>query len=154
MFTKFKILNYRVMIYARRVYKTSGVNSQLGDGLHIPMFDCDSVNIRELETEVMRLQELFRLGRCVIVNTGRPDSYHVYFMNKIGWRRSIQIGLECRYVDLKHIQFSLKRGHYTLRLAAKANRTLFVTSIIESMYEITASKDDLNSFVLYETANK
>ena len=153
MFAKCKILNWRIMIYARRVYKTGGINSKIGGGLHIPMFDCDQVNIRDLEVEVKRVQELFKLGRSIIVNTGKPDSYHVYFMNKLEWRQCITIGLNLRYVDLKHIQFSLKRGHFTLRLLPKATRTLFVTSIIESMYESNATKEDFTSFVLYETAN-
>ena len=154
MFTKFKIFNWRIMVYARRVYKTGGINSKLASGLHIPMFDCDKVNIRDLETEVIRIQELFRLGRALIVNTGRPDSYHVYYLTKTDWRQCIIIGANFRYVDLKHIQFSLKRGHFTLRLLPKATRTLFVTSIIESMYESNVTKDEINSFVLYETANK
>lgn len=142
------------MFYSRRVYQTGGINSKLGDGSHIPMFDCDNVNIRELEVEAQRLQDKFGLGRAVIVNTGRQDSYHLYFFTKVSWRRAIEIGVSCKFVDLKHIQFSLKRGHFTLRVLPKAERSLFVCSIIESMNITNVTKEEIDSFVLYETANK
>jgi len=143
-----------MMFYSRRVYKTGGINSILESGLHMPLFDLDNVNIRDVETEALRLQEKYELGDAVIINTGRQDSYHLYFMSAKNWRECIRIGVECRYVDLKHIQFSLKRKHFTLRVLSKAKRKLYLQSVVESRFENTATKNNITSFVLYETANK
>ena len=153
MFKKFKIFNYRVMIYARRVYGTAGINSNLKDGLHVPMFDLDKINIRELETEALRIGELYRLGDAVILSTGRQDSYHLYFMNRLPFRKCLEIGVTCAAVDLKHIQFSIKRGHFTLRSMPKKGRTPYLVSIIRSKNPSDFSPKDFTSFVLYETAN-
>lgn len=143
-----------MMFYSRRVYRTGGLNSITPDGLHIPMFDLDNCNIRELETEINLLQDAFHLGDCLCVSTGKLDSYHIYFLNKVSWRQAILIGTSCRFVDLKHIQFSLKRGHFTLRLLDKAGRKPYLYNTYYSENPNTLTKKDLKSFVLYETANK
>lgn len=142
------------MIYSRRVQTVKGVNSNLLDGNHCIMFDVDDCNIRTLEQELVSLQEYYNLGRALIFSTGRADSYHVYFLNRVSWRQAVMVAVSCRYVDLKHIQFSLKRGHFTLRISSKKNRKIELVSVIESKHPSDITKEDFSSFVIYETASK
>lgn len=154
MYLRFKIFNHRIVIYNRRVYNTGGFNSNLPDGSHICMVDCDKVNLRDLETEAISLQENFGLGDCYIVSTGKADSYHLIFLTRLSWRGAVEVAASCQYTDLKHLQFSLRRGHFTLRLLGKADKKPYLTSIIKSKNLSDVKIKDLESFVLYETANK
>ena len=129
-----------------------GVNSNLKNGLHIPMLEFDDVNLRCLFAEIKNLQDRFRLGQAVIVSTGRFDSYHVFFKNQVTWKNAIKICAESELYDLKHLQFSLKRGHFTLRLSSKGGRKNELVDIIESDYASNCEFSDFDSFVLYETA--
>lgn len=154
MYLRFRFLNHRIVFYNRRIYETGGINSNLKNGLHVPMFDFDYINIRELETEMMRLRDEFNLGQILIMNTGKYDSYHGIVLNAMSWRDAVALVASCKYTDLKHLQFSLRRGHFTLRVLPKAGRKLYLTSIIRSENPSDVRIKDIDSYVLYETANK
>ena len=152
MYLRFKLFSCRIVLYIRKVKPVLGVNSTLKTGLHIPMFEYDHINFRELLTEIRFLQELYRLGDCHILSTGRPDSYHVYYLSALSWRKALQVCATSQIIDLKHLGFSISRGHFTLRLSRKGNRKIDLTDIIKSSFGNTADIKDLQSYVIYETA--
>lgn len=152
MYLRFKLFNRRIVFYSRRVVPVLGVNSTLQDGRHVPMLEFDEVNSRELLAELKNLQDVFRLGEILVLETGRPDSYHAIVLNSLDWCDAVRVVAYCKYTDLKHLQFSLKRMHFTLRLSNKKNRSITLYDRISSNYPNTAKIADLKSFVLYETA--
>lgn len=152
MYLRFKLLNRRIVFYSRRVVPVLGVNSTLENGLHVPMMEFDEINPRELLAELKNVQDEFRLGEILILETGRPDSFHAIVLNSLEWTDAVRVAAYCRYTDLKHLQFSLKRMHFTLRLSNKKNRAITLFDRISSKYDNTAKISDLKSFVLYETA--
>lgn len=154
MYRNFKLFGHRIVVYNRKVQKVNGVNSNLKDGNHIIMLDFDEATLKQTRIEIIRLQKLYRLGTASIVSTGRPLSYHVYIWNRCTWRQAIQIAASCRYMDLKHLEFSLRRGHFTLRISEKNSRVIKVIEEVVSPYNVTTSFAELESFVIYETANK
>lgn len=152
MYRNFKLFNRRVVIYIRKVIPINGVNSNLSNDHHVPMLDFDNATRKQTRIEIIRLQKIYRLGTASIVSTGRPKSYHVYFWNRCTWRQAIQICASCKYGDLKHLQFSLRRGHFTLRLSDKNTREIKCIEEVNSPYKTTSCPEELQSFVKYETA--
>lgn len=152
MYFRKKIFGIRIVFYWRRVIPIIGVNSTLKDSKHVPMLEYDGMNFRELLTEVRELQSKYRLGSCTIASTGRADSWHVYFMTRLSWRDCIKLYASTELSDLKHLYFSMKRNHFTLRLTPKGKRKIELMDIIESQYKDDVRLEELKSFVLYETA--
>ena len=132
----------------------NGVNSITKDGLHIPLLDLDECNLSQCIDEVKELLTRYRLGKASICSTGRQNSFHVYIWNKVSWRKAIEIVSSCKLIDLKHLQFSLRRGHFTLRISDKKSRSINLLCNVFSPFETTAEIKDLKSFVTYETASK
>lgn len=152
MYLRFKILNRRIVFYSRKVIAVLGVNSNTKDGLHLPMLEFDDISFRDLLTELRELQEVFRLGEIIIVSTGRADSYHAIVCSSLQWQEAVRVVAYSKYADLKHLQFSLKREHFTLRLSPKGSRAIELVDILPSRYESKAKISDLEGFVIYETA--
>lgn len=154
MYLRFKLFKLRFVFYIRRVTTVNGVNSNLKDGNHIPMLDFDGATLKETRMEVYRLQKQYKLGKASICSTGRPKSYHVYFWNVCTWQQAVQIVASSRLGDLKHLQFSLRRGHFTLRISDKKSRKIECIEEINYNNYQTCSHEDLISFVTYETGSK
>lgn len=154
MYLRTKILNRRIVFYWRKITTVEGVNSDTLDGYHIPLLDTDDCTLLDLVVEMRRLQKMFNLGDVSICNTGRENSFHVYVWNKMTWRECVAVVANCRYIDMKHLHFSIRRGHFTLRISPKTGRKITEIYRIESSNPTTASYKDFKSFVTYETASK
>lgn len=154
MYLRFKLFGLRFVWYVRRVTTVNGVNSNLKNGLHIPMLDFDGCTLKECRMEVYRLQKQYKLGKASICSTGRPKSYHVYIWNSCTWQQAVQIVASSRLGDLKHLQFSLRRGHFTLRISDKKSRKIECIEEIDFNQYQQVDHTDLESFVTYETGSK
>ena len=137
MYLRFKLFGRRFVMYQRKVVTVKAVNSSLDEKYHIPMIDCDTINIINLMNEVSRLQQLFELGDASICSTGRPSSFHVYFWTRVTWRQAVMVASMCHYVDLKFLEFSLRRGHFTLRISDKKGRPIKEIMYIKSSGYVT-----------------
>ena len=151
-FVKFRIGRYRFMSYCRPTQYVTGYDSDLPDGQHIVMIDTDSCSLRQVESECMRQQAKWGLGNAIIISTGRPDSWHVIYRTRRPWRQALAIAFDFEHCDLKHIKFSMDRGHFTLRLSPKSGRRLDFQSEIWAEPASDIYADDIFKAVRYETA--
>lgn len=154
MYVRFKIFNRRIVFYNRKVTHVVGVNSLLKDGRHVPLIDCDEITLDELKVEVQRLLSQFHLTHASIVSTGRPNSYHVYLWHAVTFRKAIEIVAACRYTDLKHLHFSIRRGYFTLRISKKMNRDVKLVHWFPENDSPSIAYKDLCKFSYYETASR
>jgi hypothetical protein len=154
LYLRTKLLNFRIVFYWRKVTEVSGVNSVTKDGFHIPMIDTDECSLAQCIEEIRKLQRVYKLGAASICSTGRPDSYHIYIWTKMSWKDAIQVVSSCKIGDLKHLYFSLRRGHFTLRISDKKGRKVKLIEEVVSKYKSNCDFNDLDSFVKYETASK
>ncbi len=154
MFFRFKLFNRRIAIYSRRVQSILGVNSNLKDGNHIIMLDCDDVYLADLKEELRRLQIRYRLPSGRIASTGRFNSWHVYYWVRLPFREALTVAVDCKYCDWKYIYFSTLRKHFTLRVSDKAMRKIVPVDIVHSYIDDTSNPDDIASAVKYETASR
>lgn len=153
-YIRFKLFGHRVVFYNRKITEVVGVNSTTKDGFHIPMIDTDKCTLEALVLEIRKLQRIYSLGDATICSTGRRNSFHVYIWSKMTWRDAIQVVASCQLGDLKHLQFSLRRGNFTLRISDKNGREVKPMTEVESRFENNCSYEDLESFTSYETASK
>ena len=154
MYFRRKIFGHRIVFYNRKVHYVTGVNSKLKDDLHICMLDIDEANIIDLIIEVQRLQKKYKLGYTTIYNTGRKNSYHVYFWNKLEFLKALSIACDCDMIDSNYIKFSAIRGNFTLRITDKKNRSIQAVMGVGSEFQSDVTPKDLESFTSYETAYK
>jgi len=138
----------------RKVVRVRGVNSNLRDGDHCIMMDCEDCSLRQIVNEVARLQNFWQLGPADIFSTGDSDHWHVYIWTRMEWRRCLQVMLNCVYEDYKHVMFSMKRRHATLRLSDKGGHSVGYCISITSIYPATCSNKELVSFTEYQTGMK
>lgn len=154
MYIRTKILGRRIVFYSRKVVPIGGVNSTTKNGLHIPMIDTDECTMNECMHHTRVLQQRYKLGDASICSTGRPNSFHVYIWTEMDWRNTVKVVASHQNCDLKHLLFSLRRGHFTLRISDKNNRKVEELVRMKSDYPSNVSYNDLQDFVLYETASK
>ena len=146
--------SFRISLFLRKVTKVYGVNSKLAGGGHCIMMDCEDCSLRQLETEIWRLQNKYALGAADIFQTSAADHFHVYIWTRLELNAMLQVLLDCRYEDYKHIVFSTRRKWVTLRLTDKYESKITYLETLTSQYANTCSERDLESFTLYQTANK
>ena len=150
----FSLGGYRISIFVRKIVVVDGIKSILPDGQHAIMMDCENCSLRQLEQEIWRLQNKYRLGSADILQSSDGDHFHVYIWSRVPLRRLIRIMLDCRYEDWKHIFFTMKRKHSVLRLTAKSGSQIAYLQAVSSPYVDTCSHKDFRSFVRYQTANR
>ena len=154
MMIRFKAFGRMNVIYSRRVTWVEGINSTLKNNHSILMIDCDDINMYHLKNECKRLIEKYKLPRIDIFSTGRKDSYHLYCWCSRTFRECILIAMDCYYTDKKFIQFSLGRGHFTLRISKKNHRPISYVTSVESSIDNESIMYDLQSTTSYMTASR
>ena len=153
MYFRKKVRSRLFVFYVKKVFNTGGLNSNLADGSHVPCFDFDNLNLREVETILRHVQEKYKLSTIIIWNTGREDSYNAIALTRLDFRQALQVAFDTPHIDLNFIRFAIWRGHFTLRILPKNNRALRVASVLDSKVSATIKKSDIKSFTFYETSS-
>lgn len=154
MMIRFRIRDWLTVFYVRKSKKVTGLNSTLINGDSMLMLDCDGVKLVDLQIELRRLMEKYRLPNCHIFSTGRKDSFHVYSWISRPFLKCLAIAADCNYIDEKYVYFSARRSHFTLRTSHKEKREIKYHSTIYSRFADESSPYALSSRVNYYTASK
>lgn len=149
---KFNLLGYRLAFYGRRVEYVKGVNSNLDNGKHALLLDVEGISLRQVESEAARMISRYNLGPAQIFDTGRPDSWHVYFLSAHEWKEALRLASSFYGVDAHHLVWSLRRGHFTLRFSTKKGRKIEWAAYVPSEREPDYGPHDLHSFTKYQTS--
>jgi len=143
--------NRRLTLTWARIAKVIGVNSELGNGQHILMWDFDDINLDVVKQELRIVLTRYCLSDIHILRTKEPDNYIAYCFTALDWRRAIEIVAATGAVDLQFLRFGVYRGHFTLRVTPKGKRTPYLVDRLDGYTLPTCTPLDLRSWVRYET---
>lgn len=108
---------WRLHLYfrLRLLHPTYGVNSDLGDGLHMLMWDFDERPLQDVTAALWTMQEEFFLPSIYIVRSSAGECYHAYCFKRVRWNMAKQIAASTPWVDDKWLGIGILRGFFTLR---------------------------------------
>lgn len=150
---RIKIGNRLIVLYSHKMYKTTGINSRLKDNQHAIFFDFDETPLDVVKDELRAVQYEYNLPNIYIINTGKPDNYHAYCLERCFFRKALKIVLDCPSIDMTFVRFAIWRKHFTLRVDEKNGRPLRGSEVLRSYKPETVKVKEFNSFTKYETAS-
>ena len=153
MIKRITIGHYRFTITLARIAKVIGVNSQLSNGRHILMWDFDDTKLDDVCLDLKKVQSRYFLSDIHILRSKEPNNYLCYCFTSQEWRRAVEIVASCPHVDWQFLRFGVYRGHFTLRVTPKGERTPYLVTRLEGMELPDCKPEDMLSWVKYETLN-
>ena len=151
MIKRFRIRGVRFTFTIARTQKVIGVNSQLGDGTHILMWDFDDVPLDSVKYALRVVQTRYYLSDIIILKTKEPDSYNAWCFTAVPWTRAVEIVAATTFIDWGFFRYSVWRYHFTLRTSPKNGRDSKVVARLEGYELPTAKIEDLKYWIEYET---
>lgn len=151
MIKRLTIGSHRLTFTFAKVAKVIGVNSELEDGRHILMWDFDDTELTEVKAALKVVQVRYFLSDIYILETKKDTNYIAYCFTALSWRRTVEIVAATDKVDWQFLRFGVYRGHWTLRVSPKGDRSIHFKARLEGMELPNCSTHELNSWVRYET---
>jgi len=151
MIKRLTIGHYKLTLTFARIAKVIGVNSNLEDGRHILMWDFDDVSLNNVRYYLNQALVRYALSDIYILRTKEPDNYIAYCFNAFEFKRAAEIIAYTKGVDWQFFRFGVYRGHWTLRVTPKNERTPYLVDVIKGVTRADVKPSDLPSWVRYET---
>lgn len=151
MIKRFNIGQVRFTFTCAKVTKVVGVNSELGEGKHILMWDFDNVSLDEVVKELRAVQADCILPDIHILVTKEPTNYIAYCFARTDWRVAVYIIAATRLVDWNFFKYGVYRGRFTLRVSPKQGRAIKHKLTLKGYRPPDCTIKDLKSWVRYET---
>lgn len=151
MIKRFDIGAIRFAISFNTVITVFGVNSYLGNGTHILMWDFDDTTLEDVRQALRKVQARYCLSDAHIFETKEGQNYCAYCFTSVDWQRAIEILAATDHVDMKYLKWSVFRGRFTLRVSPKLGRESHKICKLEGYQLPDVTIDDLKSWVMYET---
>lgn len=151
MIIKRKIGNWRITFTFAPVTKVAGVNSNLGDGNHILMWDFDETDLDTVLRNLMTIQRVYALPPIYILVTKGTTNYIAYCFNRTPWLKAVEILASTKGLDWNFFKYGVYREHFTLRVTDKCGRKPKLIWTLVTDVEADCSVRDLDSWTIYET---
>lgn len=151
MIKRLTIGNRRLTFTWARIAKVIGVNSNYNDDKHILMWDFDDVPLSDVEGALDAIQRRYNLSDIHILRTKEPNNYIAYCFTLVSLGRAVEIIAATPFVDWQFLRFGVYRGHFTLRVTPKGERTPYLATRLGGYRPPDCSPQDLKSWVRYET---
>ena len=101
--------------------KIEGINSKVSEFSHILLWDFDSTNLKEIEKELIRIQDKFFLSD-IFIFSDNMKSFHAYCFTRVCFKDLLKILVETEYVDMDFIGYTIRNKKAVLRTSRKINR--------------------------------
>jgi len=151
MIKRFDIGSLRFTFSFSPVIKVVGVNSYVGDGMHILMWDFDHIQFADVRDALKVVQTRYFLSDIHIAKTKDDGGYHAFCFTSVDWQRAVEILAATAHVDMKYLKWSVFRGRFTLRVSEKMGRIPHKVATLPGLELPDATVRDLKSWVIYET---
>lgn len=115
------------------------------------MWDFDEVPLDAVKDALKKVQTRYYLSTIHICRTKVPDNYIAYCFSSQEWRTACEIVAQTQNVDWNFFRFGVYRGHFTLRVSPKGERTIKLATRLEGYVLPDCKPEDLKSWVKYET---
>jgi len=154
MFLRFRVWKWRFTFTLSPVVKVTGVNSILDDKKHILLWDFDDVEEQEVWASLKHIQKKEHLPTIYLLHTSNGNHYCAYCFKRCDWWTCKRIIASTPYTDEEYFKYGVNRGYFTLRVSAKHNMAPHLVATLPSKVRETATIDELESWVVYETLDK
>lgn len=151
---RFERFGVRFHIGIARTARVKGVNSEVGDGLHMIMWDFDDVPLETVVTELKVLQGEWCLPNIYILTTGINGYWHAYCFASRSLFQVRSIISSTQHVDKVFLAMGCIRGYFTLRFSPKKGRDISLIATLKSPYKNECSPDDVRHFLEYTTKRR
>ena len=128
-----------------------GVNSDLGDGSHILMWDFDNRTQNEVIESLEDVQHKFFLGPINVLSTGLPCRYHAYCLTRYTWPDTLRILASTEGLDPQFFKIGTVRGFFTLRISDKQNRKFAWVKDLPGKVSSNVNPSEIRNFASYWT---
>ena len=111
----------------------------VGSRLHtssIVFLDIDDYSKRDVRKEIYRLMDKWKLGNCVLTQTGEKNWHSTFFWNMMRWEKSVEIMEDCKLIDQEFKMFRKSVGFTRIRVGLKNNIKPKIIEVIESPHHI------------------
>lgn len=151
MIKRFNIGVIRFVWSINTVVQVKGVNSYLGKGQHIIMWDFDHTTFTRTKDALRIVQVRYALSDIHILETKKKHNYCAYCFTSVTWQRALEILAATDNIDMKYLKWCAFRGRMTLRVTPKMGRASHIAGILPGYGQPDADVFDLKSWTLYET---
>jgi len=141
----------RVTFTIARISKVVGVNSELGEGKHILMWDFDNTPLEEVKRVLSPVQYHHNLSSIYILKSSEPDNYIAYCFTALQWRKVVEILAQTPLMDWNFFKYGVYRGRFTLGVSEKNSQRPKLVARLPSLTKPNCDVDQLDSWVQYET---
>ena len=131
--------------------KVIGANSQLGNDMHILMWDFDGIGWKQVKHALELIQIRHSLPAIRIFKTSRGKHYQAWCYQRHSWWDTKRIIADTLYVDEGFFRFGVFRGHFTLRTSSKNGQKIKLVATLPSDVPADCNEFDLMSWTKYET---
>lgn len=154
MIKRITIGDLRLTFTAARITKVVGVNSQLGDGRHILMWDFDDTNLEAVKHALKHVQIKYTLSAIYIFETKERTNFVAYCFTALPWRQVVSILAQTKLLDWNFFKYGCYREHFTLRVSSKDGRKIRFMETLNGFEPPNCYREDLKSWVRYETLKR
>ena len=151
MIFKFRLGKFRFTFSFAPVIDVTGVNSSLGEGNHIAMWDFDGIPLFKVVKNLLKTQRHFKLPNIYLFQSSEGNNYIAYCFTKRKFLEVMKIIAYTDGVDFSFFKYGVYRERFTLRISEKNGFKPKLLTVLKSRYPEEASLPELKSFVKYET---
>lgn len=144
--------HWRATFTLAKITTVTGVNSDVGFGNHILLWDFDNLSLDAVLRSLAAVQKAHPLPGIHIYRTrSDADNYHAVCLAVRPWREVVAIIAATPMVDWNFLKWGIHRGHFTLRIGPKEGEIPFPVTFITGELEEDIDWKGLTSFTNYET---
>ena len=154
MILRYTIKGLRLSFSMSRVNEVIGVNSMVGDGFHIPMFDFDNTDLETVSNALSVIQIRYGLSDIYILETKPDSNYIAYCFTALPLLKVIEIVAATHGIDFYFLKYGVYREKFTLRITPKGDRSIKLVRVIPGFRLSNCEVEDLHRYVKYETLRR
>lgn len=143
-----RLRNLGLYLRVCSLQQTVGVNSTLGDGEHIIMWDFDQGTEVEVYSALWNTIRHYGLPQAHMVQSS-PGRWQGYCLVALPWEKVVGVVASTPLVDLVWLAHCILRGYLTLRVGVKDGHLPRAYAVIASPARETVKREQLRNLVCY-----
>lgn len=151
MIWKLTLGRWRFTFSMATTVKVVGVNSNVGKGKHILMWDFDDTTLRNVMTDLLVVQKTYKLPNIYILETKKEQNYIAYCFKVVTMKKAVEIIAFTKGVCWSFLKYAMMRSKFTLRVTAKHGRKPKLAMVLPSKVKADITLRQLRNWTEYDT---
>jgi len=116
-------LNYFIQLIIYKLEWTEGLASLIPDtDKHLCMWDFDNCSLKTVIESLTPVQNKYNLPDIHIYADNKENSYRASSPSRLTFNQLLHVLIDTPNIDRHYIEWTLKKGHATIRIGNKAGR--------------------------------